>query len=189
MTNNSQDELIRAYAILKALKERLEQINNYFIEETFMNEFHNALDKLAESFKAKQAAIEIASQIAEGRQVVVMSANVNELEVRGLTDGKYGSKTKMPSFLQNLKEELQARGIDFAIITGNTKNKKAEIDKFQSGEVSVIIGSLQSMSAGINLDDTVGTKPRALYIASASYDANKFDQAKGRVSRRDTKSA
>ena len=46
MTQNNLDAIIRAYPMLKALKERAEQIPAYNIEEIFVHEFHNALDKL-----------------------------------------------------------------------------------------------------------------------------------------------
>jgi len=49
MTENSQDELIRAYETLPALRKNIDQITKNEIEETFVNEFHNALDKLASS--------------------------------------------------------------------------------------------------------------------------------------------
>ena len=44
--NNSQDELIRAYAILKSLRSNISQINSAVIKETFVSEFHDALEKL-----------------------------------------------------------------------------------------------------------------------------------------------
>ena len=46
MTKNSQDEIVRAYAILQALRKNIDQITKNSIEETYVNEFHSALDKL-----------------------------------------------------------------------------------------------------------------------------------------------
>lgn len=49
MTKNNQDELIRACTTLQSLRENIKEMKNPDIEETFVNEFHNALDKLASS--------------------------------------------------------------------------------------------------------------------------------------------
>jgi len=47
MTKESQDAIIRAYATLKSLRSNIEQMAAYSIKETFVREFHSALDKLA----------------------------------------------------------------------------------------------------------------------------------------------
>ena len=46
MTKNSQDELVRAYAILQALRKNIGQMTDYSILETYVNEFHSVLDRL-----------------------------------------------------------------------------------------------------------------------------------------------
>lgn len=46
MTENRQDALVRAYAMLSALRKNISQIKDYSIEEKYVNEFHNALGKL-----------------------------------------------------------------------------------------------------------------------------------------------
>jgi hypothetical protein len=148
----------------------------------------NMLDKLVESYKAKAVAIRIKNDLANGKSVVVVSQNVNDIKIKGL-DGNGYSMTEVtrPSFLMNLKAELAAAGIKFSEVTAKTDKSEA-VRKFQNGEVNVIIGSMDSMSTGISLDDTVGSRPRVLYVAQASYDANVFNQVMGRVSRRNTKS-
>ena len=146
----------------------------------------NMLDKVIETYKVKAVMIRIKNDIASGKSVVVVSQYVNEIKVSGLT-GELFSKTEevRPSFLQGLKAELIANGIPFTEVTGTT-DKTAAVQAFQNGEVNVIIGSIDSMSVGISLDDTTGNRPRTLYVAQASYDANKFSQVLGRVSRRNS---
>jgi hypothetical protein len=146
----------------------------------------NMLDKVIETYKVKAVMVRIKNDIASGKSVVVVSQYVNEIKVSGLT-GELFSKSEevRPSFLQGLKAELIANGIPFTEVTGTT-DKTAAVQAFQNGEVNVIIGSIDSMSVGISLDDTTGNRPRTLYVAQASYDANKFSQVLGRVSRRNS---
>jgi hypothetical protein len=48
MVKKSQDEIIRAYAMLQSLRKNVDQMPNYsVIEETFVHEFHSTLDRLA----------------------------------------------------------------------------------------------------------------------------------------------
>jgi len=43
---DKQDELIRAYATLKALRTNIDKMKEYSIEEKYVIEFHNVLSKL-----------------------------------------------------------------------------------------------------------------------------------------------
>lgn len=45
MVNNGQDVLIRAFAMLTALRKNIAEIN-YGVQETFVREFHSTLDKV-----------------------------------------------------------------------------------------------------------------------------------------------
>ena len=49
MTKNTQDAIIRAYAMLSALRKNIDQITMNSINETFVSEFHSALEKLTGS--------------------------------------------------------------------------------------------------------------------------------------------
>lgn len=146
----------------------------------------NMMDKLVESFKAKYVAMRIKQDLANNKAVVVVSENVNEISVKGLNEKDPKHVEKMKSFLQNLEDYLIEANIPYVKITGTTDKVQAVKD-FQSGKVKVVIGSLDSMAAGINLDDVTGTTPRVLYVASPGYDANAFNQVLGRVSRRNSK--
>ena len=46
MTKNKQDALARAYATLSSLRKNIDQMTVYSVEETYVREFHTALDKL-----------------------------------------------------------------------------------------------------------------------------------------------
>ncbi|WP_019614767.1 DEAD/DEAH box helicase [Psychromonas ossibalaenae] len=56
-----------------------------------------------------------------------------------------------------IEESLQAEGIDFVKLTGQTRNRTEVIDKFQSGDVPVFLISLKAGGVGLNLTaaDTV----------------------------------
>lgn len=145
----------------------------------------NMLDKVVETYKAKMTLALIKRDLAEGKSVVVTSQNVNEINVRGI-GGDMKNSQKRESFLQELKALLDKAKIPYVEITGNTDKTQA-VQDFQDGKVKVVIGSMQSMSTGINLDDVVGDSPRMLYVAGQGYDANVLNQVMGRVSRRNTK--
>jgi len=58
MKKDSQDTLARAYAMLSALQQNISQIKDYSVEEKYVNEFHNVLDKL-ESIEIETAEFRI----------------------------------------------------------------------------------------------------------------------------------
>ena len=50
MVRKSQDEIIRAYAMLQSLRKNIDQMPDYsVIEDTFVHEFHITLDRLADT--------------------------------------------------------------------------------------------------------------------------------------------
>ena len=53
--------------------------------------------------------------------------------------------------------ELKRRGVGYALITGQTADRQAEVDRFQGGEVDVFLISLKAGGTGLNLTraDTV----------------------------------
>lgn len=46
MTENSQDELARAYAMLSSLRKNIGEMTAYNVPETYVSEFHSVLDRL-----------------------------------------------------------------------------------------------------------------------------------------------
>ena len=75
--------------------------------------------------------------LAEGRRVLVFS--------------------QFTSMLALIEECLQQRGIDYVQITGDTRDRRTPVQRFQSGEVPVFLISLKAGGTGLNLTaaDTV----------------------------------
>ncbi len=48
MTQDNSDTIIRAYATLSALRKNIDKVPTVSIPETFVQEYHNVLDKLQE---------------------------------------------------------------------------------------------------------------------------------------------
>lgn len=120
--------------------------------------------------------------LSEGKQVVVFCVGIKETEIKTLG-------IKVPQFASAFAEELRKRGVKFAEIYGeNAARKVDEAKKFQRGEVKVAIATITSGGTGIDLDDQRGNAPREVIFATLPWSATEFDQAKGRTSRRNTKS-
>jgi len=79
----------------------------------------------------------LAELLAEGRRVLVFS--------------------QFTSMLALLEESLQQRGIDYVQITGDTRDRRTPVQRFQAGEVPVFLISLKAGGTGLNLTaaDTV----------------------------------
>jgi superfamily II DNA or RNA helicase len=75
--------------------------------------------------------------LAEGRRILVFS--------------------QFTSMLALIEERLTQRGIDYALLTGDSKNRPAIIARFQDGDVPVFLVSLKAGGTGLNLTaaDTV----------------------------------
>tara|TARA_R110001583_G_scaffold7720_9_gene37957 strand:- start:43562 stop:46804 length:3243 start_codon:yes stop_codon:yes gene_type:complete len=79
----------------------------------------------------------VPEMIEEGRRILIFS--------------------QFATMLGLIAEELEAKGIDFVKLTGQTRNRTEIIDKFQAGEVPVFLISLKAGGVGLNLTaaDTV----------------------------------
>jgi len=75
--------------------------------------------------------------LAEGRKVLVFS--------------------QFTSMLALIEEQLRERGIAYALLTGDTKDRSAQVDTFQQGSVPLFLISLKAGGVGLNLTaaDTV----------------------------------
>jgi len=75
--------------------------------------------------------------LSEGRKVLVFS--------------------QFTSMLALVGQELDARAVDFALLTGDTVDRAAQVDAFQQGRVGVFLISLKAGGVGLNLTaaDTV----------------------------------
>jgi superfamily II DNA or RNA helicase len=143
-----------------------------------------------EPFKI-QATVEMAKKdLAEGRQVVIFASRVNKSEVKG----KYSDTliAESEGTLKQLKDELIRIGLketDIAELHGAAKEKPDQAMKaFQAGDKKVMIATMESGGTGVNLDDTIGDKPRSMIIMTAPFGAMDNVQAVGRVLRLKTKS-
>jgi SNF2 family DNA or RNA helicase len=65
--------------------------------------------------------------------------------------------SQFTSMLALIEQELRARAIDYALLTGETEDRGAQVKAFQSGEVAVFLISLKAGGVGLNLTaaDTV----------------------------------
>jgi len=61
------------------------------------------------------------------------------------------------SMLRLIENELKVLNIDYALLTGETRQREREVDRFQNGEVPVFLISLKAGGVGLNLTaaDTV----------------------------------
>jgi SNF2 family DNA or RNA helicase len=70
--------------------------------------------------------------VSEGRKVLIFSQFVQSLNI--------------------IKEEIEQRKLPFSYIDGSTKNRGAEIDKFQNNpDINIFLLSLKAGGVGINL--------------------------------------
>nr|WP_306470480.1 DEAD/DEAH box helicase [Pseudomonas sp. efr-133-TYG-103a] len=65
--------------------------------------------------------------------------------------------SQFTSMLELIEAELQQRGIEYAILTGRTKDRRTPVQDFQSGKRSIFLISLKAGGTGLNLTaaDTV----------------------------------
>ncbi|MBL3591216.1 MAG: DEAD/DEAH box helicase [gamma proteobacterium endosymbiont of Lamellibrachia anaximandri] len=65
--------------------------------------------------------------------------------------------SQFTSMLGLIEQALQAAGIDYVLLTGNTRDRTTPIDRFQAGKVSLFLISLKAGGVGLNLTaaDTV----------------------------------
>ncbi len=89
--------------------------------------------KVTESAKLDLLMEMLPEQLEEGRRILVFS-----------------QFTRMIALIE---DELNARKIGYAKLTGQTKNRDAAIDLFKSGEVNVFLISLKAGGVGLNLTE------------------------------------
>ncbi|WP_416423433.1 DEAD/DEAH box helicase [Pseudomonas sp. App30] len=65
--------------------------------------------------------------------------------------------SQFTSMLGLIEQELQHRGIEYALLTGSTKNRRIPVQDFQKGKVQIFLISLKAGGVGLNLTaaDTV----------------------------------
>lgn len=142
----------------------------------------------------------IQQELAEGRSPVIFVGRVNNIggddededDQTALSKHGYDSEGTAKA----LKKALMEAGIAEADIgelhggaTKTADQKKKAMRDFQANKTKVIIATIQSGGTGINLDDTVGDRPRTMIMMTPPFTANDMAQAVGRIHRLNTKSA
>ena len=145
-----------------------------------------------EPYKIASAVILAQRELAAGRQVVIFVSRVNESEsgynekvktFSGETETVRHVSTRSEGTAKLLREALEDVGIhDIAEIHGNSDQGSLEaMADYQAGKKRVVVATVESGGTGINLDDTVGNKPRTIIMVTAPFDAVGNVQAAGRI--------
>ena len=139
-------------------------------------------------------------ELDQGRQVVIFVSRVNASEVGKWvkTGGGFGGEQERvrevlmssEGTAKTMREALEDAGIhDIAEIHGNADQSSLEaMADFQGGRKRVVIATIESGGTGINLDDTIGNRPRSMIVVTAPFDAVGNVQAAGRIWRLKTMS-
>jgi hypothetical protein len=140
------------------------------------------LSRWAESKKVDWIYDMAMKDIENGYHVVIVAEGINDTMIKGLGE-------EVPGFIGAFENKLNAEGKikDWARIFGSG-NKALQVKKFQEGTVKLALMTPQSGGTGINLDDTLGDKPRRVYIVTPNFSGDVFQQILGRFSRRFTAS-
>ncbi|MQM29448.1 MAG: helicase, partial [Candidatus Accumulibacter phosphatis] len=96
-----------------------------------------AAQKVRERAKLDLLMTMLPEQVEEGRRILLFS--------------------QFTSMLALIEQELQLAGIGYVLLTGDTKDREAQISRFQTGDVPVFLISLKTGGVGLNLTaaDTV----------------------------------
>jgi SNF2 family DNA or RNA helicase len=96
-----------------------------------------AADRVEESSKLSTLVEMVEQMLSQGRRILVFS--------------------QFTSMLALISDELAKRKIAFTVLTGNTGDREAAVQRFQGGSVSVFLISLKAGGTGLNLTraDTV----------------------------------
>jgi SNF2 family DNA or RNA helicase len=95
-----------------------------------------------------------AATAEDSAKICWLADNVPEMLEEGRRILIFSQFTSMLALVERLVKEIHA---PYALLTGDTKDRGAEVDKFQSGEATVFLLSLKAGGSGLNLTaaDTV----------------------------------
>lgn len=138
--------------------------------------------KMSERAKSTLMTAPILRDLKNGKKVIIVAESVHTLNIKSLD-------IKETGICRQLTERFESMGYKVAQVYGGDKAMKAySVQKFQNGTADILIMTAKSGATGISLDDTTGDSPRVMYMLTANYSGDLFEQIKGRVSRRNTKS-
>jgi hypothetical protein len=130
-----------------------------------------------ERHKVPHAVAKAIEDIKAGHSVILFTSSVNPggNDEAGVVD--------------LLRQEFAKNGISDVVEyhSGSSADKDA-VQQFQSGKARVFITTIPSGSTGINLDDTVGDRPRSTIVMTPPWTALENLQIPGRTLRLTTKS-
>jgi superfamily II DNA or RNA helicase len=137
------------------------------------------LRRFTEELKIDHTVNQIENDLKNKKQVVLFATRVNDSEVYG--EDSLGT-------LKEISKRLTEKGIDHVNVFASNKQAKTNIEKFQNGDVKVILTTPESGGTGLSLDDTTGNNPRKAIVMTPPFSAMDFIQMAGRINRLNTKS-
>lgn len=156
------------------------------------------LGRWAEGQKVDFVFEKLIEDIGNGHRVVVFAETAGEeITLKGLGRVDEGFIYQLEQRLAKMRKAMIETGepdakrfaklLDPARIYGDNE-KGDEVGKFQRSEAFLTLATPKSGGAGIDLDDVFGNQPRKVYVVTANYSGDVFQQILGRVSRRNTQS-
>jgi len=150
-----------------------------------------------EPFKIPFATNIALKELNNGRKVVIYLSRVNQAKA-GAWSGKglektYHKHSDIASTLDELRNALIESGVEedkIGELSGRMTEEEIHdaVKNFNEGDVQVLISTVETGGAGINLDDATGNHPRSVIFMTAPFSGIENVQALGRVNRLTTKS-
>ena len=106
------------------------------------------------SVSAAQSAAELARRAGESAKLELLRELVSEI----IEDGhRTLIFSQFSSMLKLIGAALKEDGVEYCYLDGSTRNRQAEVDRFQKGQIPVFLISLKAGGVGLNLTaaDTV----------------------------------
>nr|WP_010133371.1 DEAD/DEAH box helicase [Microbulbifer agarilyticus] len=112
-------------------------------------EFLDALLKLRQTcIDPRLVKLEMAAGIEESAKLNWLEENLPQLLEEGRSMLIFSQFTQV---LKLIEQQLDEQQVEYAKLTGQTRNRQQAIDRFQSGDVRVFLISLKAGGAGLNL--------------------------------------
>lgn len=155
-----------------------------------------SLRRFTEIHKVQQTFDMAMKHLQSGGSIVIMAetdkAQSFPVRIPGAEQGqneKGRTVWRLDGAITQLTKLFAEQGIPVAHVHDTRTNKVSdEVDRFQRGEVRVVLATPKSGGAGINLDDIIGNRPRLMIAMSPELAGDVFDQVLGRISRKTTQS-
>lgn len=153
---------------------------NRNMKKNFGGQRIGELSRWLEPIKINAVMNEVMQDIKEGKSVIIVAEGVNKTNIKAIGQ-------EVSGIITLIGDKLKQQGIPYASIFG-TGSKSDAVKLFQENKVQVALATPKSGGTGINLDDSIGNKPRVMYVVTSNFSGDLFQQILGRVSRKMTKS-